>query len=498
MLALPTFSLAWEATLQWVWAADSDSLLECTPVVVNLTDDNGDGVVDGCDNPEVAWVTKRGRIIVVDGTTGEQCLATNEGIDFGGLAVADLVGDALPEIIVIEPVTPGDSFRIVVFDATMTPVLRGEPDTTCARDVANLTISVADLNKDGTPEILVGPSVFEGNTGELLWRGTEGQGHFQMNPCTYASTAADLDMDGTLEVLAGNTAYSWGGSILWEFTGRPDGASAVGNYFKEGPPDYPEVVFVARNRVIYLLDDVETDSPSLVDSLYFGGGSGGVTFPALGQLDDDDEPEVVETNGNHLLAFDFSNGEWDTLWAVPVRDPSYTKSGASLADLDGDGYDETAYRDRDSLRIVDHAGNVLWSASVLSGTSLEYPVIADIDGDDKMEVVITGSDIDTSVGVSAFECSSWVDGRRIWNDYTYHVTNINEDGTVPDDEDECWLANKSFLAQENACILCDREVFGNWTIDVVMNGTTGPFNAIALRDGCFPHIGFPDDNQDGF
>lgn len=109
-----------------------------------------------------------------------------------------------------------------------------------------------------------------------------------------------------------------------------------------------------------------------------------------------------------------------------------------------------------------------------------YPAIADIDGDDRVEVVVPGSDIGSSRGVSAFGCSAWVDGRRVWNDYTYHVTNINEDGSVPADQELSWLNNNSFLAQENECIECDVQVSGDWTIEIVDPQSQGPYNAIGL------------------
>jgi hypothetical protein len=307
------------------------------------------------------------------------------------------------------------------------------------------------------------------------------------------STGVNLDTIGDLEVLAGNTAYRSDGTIFWQY-GTSDGASAVGNYDSDG---YPEVVFVS-NGTIYLLDNVETDSLSLISSLQFsnrGSNYPGV-FPALGQFDSLPEPEVAVTDGDTLMGIDFTGGSWIIKWKLDVNDFS-SRSGVSVADLDGDNIDEVIFRDHDTLWIVDgETGAVEWKEVIRHPTMYEYPVAADIDGDNRMEVVVAGSD-QSHRGVSAFECLTWMDGRRVWNDYTYHVTNINEDGTVPQFQEPSWLTNNSFLAQEKHPP-SGFGVFGPWTIEIVKYGITGPYNAITLRkvskDFSHPYISFYNDS----
>jgi hypothetical protein len=41
----------------------------------------------------------------------------------------------------------------------------------------------------------------------------------------------------------------------------------------------------------------------------------------------------------------------------------------------------------------------------------------------------------------------WVPARRIINQDTYHVTNVNEDGTIPTQEARHWKLNNTFRAQ---------------------------------------------------
>ena len=38
----------------------------------------------------------------------------------------------------------------------------------------------------------------------------------------------------------------------------------------------------------------------------------------------------------------------------------------------------------------------------------------------------------------------WVNSRSIWNQHAYHITNIDDDGTVPVDEEDSWVNYNSY------------------------------------------------------
>jgi hypothetical protein len=38
----------------------------------------------------------------------------------------------------------------------------------------------------------------------------------------------------------------------------------------------------------------------------------------------------------------------------------------------------------------------------------------------------------------------WIQARRIWNQHTYHVTNVREDGTIPAREAPSWTRLNTF------------------------------------------------------
>src|SRR6185312_17240419 len=72
--------------------------------------------------------------------------------------------------------------------------------------------AIADLDRDGIPEIVVGATVLN-HDGTLRWNGGFGRGdNTNVGPL---SLVADLDLSGNPEVVAGNTAYRSNGTVLW-------------------------------------------------------------------------------------------------------------------------------------------------------------------------------------------------------------------------------------------------------------------------------------------
>ncbi len=95
------------------------------------------------------------------------------------------------------------------------------------------------------------------------------------------------------------------------------------------------------------------------------------------------------------------------------------------------------YADERRLRVFDGTnGTVVFETEIGSATRLEYPIIADVDVDGKAEIVVVANEFNNPTplaGIFVYGTPSerWVPTRSIWNQHTYHITNINEDGTVP-------------------------------------------------------------------
>ena len=69
-----------------------------------------------------------------------------------------------------------------------------------------------------------------------------------------------------------------------------------------------------------------------------------------------------------------------------------------------------------------------------SRTRTEYPVVADVDGDFKAELVFsTNSDIswglDAGIEVWGDALDNWVSTRPVWNQHSHHITNAGIDGS---------------------------------------------------------------------
>jgi hypothetical protein len=93
---------------------------------------------------------------------------------------------------------------------------------------------------------------------------------------------------------------------------------------------------------------------------------------------------------------------------------------------------------------------VLWQTCNTSGTLRELPVVADVDNDGHADIVAVANDYSSiscdnsrQSGVRVFgdQLGNWARTRRIWNQHHYHVTNIEEDGTVPAQEQPNWFAD---------------------------------------------------------
>jgi hypothetical protein len=57
------------------------------------------------------------------------------------------------------------------------------------------------------------------------------------------------------------------------------------------------------------------------------------------------------------------------------------------------------------------------------------------------------SQLSPTLQVISDRLNRWIPARRIMNQDTYHVTNINEDGSIPVHELPAWKVNNSFRAQ---------------------------------------------------
>ena len=118
--------------------------------------------------------------------------------------------------------------------------------------------------------------------------------------------------------------------------------------------------------------------------------------------------------------------------------------------------------------MFDEFGQVLLQQPRLSRTTTEYPVVADVDNDGSAEIVVVSdagfdnNQTSPTVQVIRDVEDRWIQARRIWNQHTYHVTNVREDGTIPQFEQPNWATLNTFRtnAQIEGGSICDPEPQG--------------------------------------
>jgi hypothetical protein len=430
----------WEAT----FSDDGEPNSAVTPLVANLTDDDGNGVVDLCDVPDVVVVAYSGggeidmggHLYVLDGATGTlHYRVEDEVVRSVTPAIGDVDGDGEPEIIATRKIAGQlESGPILAIDGRTGAIeWEGPPGWTVQYGGA---LSLADLDADGDVEIIGGSSVAD-HTGALVAMGAASQSYS-------ASTAADLDDDGDLEIVLPDRAYHHDGLLLWQAPGLdPAGYPQVANL--DGDDD-PEILVTGANGLSLL----EHDGGVLYQDLRpTGVAAGGNNWRRPATVHDFDGDGAAEYAMSSQVYYSVFEADASVVWSADVLDGSGVAAGTAF-DFLGDGNAEAMYADEYELFVFDATGAPLLTTPRRSWTAIEYPVVADIDDDGSAEILVVSNDswsgMNTAPTVQAIRDveDRWVPTRRIWNQHTYHVTNVREDGTIPQDEPRSWLLTNTF------------------------------------------------------
>lgn len=443
--------------LKWQWTG-SATLPNYNQVigpmlVAPIEDTNGDGMINSLDVPAVIFSTYRditysddGVLRAISGKDGHELwTVTNSAFrtdSEGALATADIDNDGRIEILATTA-----SGNVIAFEHTGAPKWR----SAVASPSTHAAIAIADLNGDGAPEIIVGNTVFKAD-GTLFWQGTGFRGTGDAQKTLFAMPiVADINLDGKPEIIAGASAYSGTGQVLWQNDVVGDGYAAVGN-FNEDP--YPEIVVVSHGRASLLNYRGEL----IWGPITLPGGEGAGTrdgnggAPTVADMDGDGVPEIGIAMLHRYVVL---KADGTIFWTAPVQDLSGI-TGSSVFDFDGDGKAEVVYADELNLYVFRGSdGAAVFQAPNTSGTGIELPVIADVDGDDHADIVVVANDLfqrlgrspgPSNNGIRVFQDrnNNWVNTRKIWNQHSYHITNINDDGTVPRLERNSWQVQNTY------------------------------------------------------
>ncbi|MCB9598292.1 MAG: VCBS repeat-containing protein [Sandaracinaceae bacterium] len=419
------------------------------PVIVDV---DGDGVPEvvvnfACDDD---W--QRGVVRALRGDTGEPVWeatdAARQTNGRAGIAGADLDGDGRAEIVGVRMIGVN---RAIAFDddgSILWLSTQADGTTPLTMTVDNGAPTIADLDHDGSPEIIFGAVVLDA-MGRLVWTRDTGAAEGTNSGYTGGiSAVADIDMDGEPEIVSGRHAYEANGDPVWTAT-TPDGYPAIAQF--DADPQ-PEVVLVASGNV-YVLDGM-TGAIEWGPTALPGGGRGGP--PTVADFDGDGAPEIGVAGAGSYSVYDLAEPT-GVLWSRTTQDVSSNATGSSVFDFEGDGAAEVVYGDECYMRVYRGSdGTVLLEIDSTSSTIHEYPLVADVDADGNSEIVIVANNRGTGLpgqcragdagwdgaraGVFVYGDTrdQWVGTRRVWNQHAYHVTNIAAAGTVPRTEVDNW------------------------------------------------------------
>ncbi|MFO0759030.1 MAG: VCBS repeat-containing protein [Byssovorax sp.] len=452
---------SFEPAVAWTWTAPPVDpglvMLKgsfTTPLVGNFTDDNGDGAIDLCDTPDVLVVSIASiglvgfspaisRMFLLAGDTGALEVTFAEKVDgYVYPAFGDIDGDGLPEV-----VTADTDGRLVAFEHDGTVKWKGDPggyrsvnsSSTCS------TVAIYDLDGDGKPEIMLGFEVFD-NQGHRLFGDPTNASEFLGQFLCVTGTAADLDGDGKLEAIFGHEAYHHDGSLYWKLDGFTPGHPHVANL--DDDPE-PEIFFTNKDGITILEHDGTVKfgplRPTEPDPAVKCWDKPGVVH----DFDGDGKAEIGAGTCSDFTVYEVGPSGLTPKWSQAVFD----KSGIATAtgfDFLGDGVAEAIYADEKQVYVFDGlTGAPSMTQKRISATAIEYPVVADVDNDGSAEILYVSNYQDEQGDGPALTVlrdagKRWIPARRIWNQYSYHVTNVREDGTIPAKMKKSWQLLNTF------------------------------------------------------
>ncbi len=354
------------------------------------------------------------------------------------------------------------------------------------------------LGPTGPAQVVVGNGVFDGATGKTLCPQTNDLGAIGGNGDGTLSAIADIDLDGVPEVVTGNQAYKLlkdaaspsgyrckamlgdgvrmpGGLPCAGGSGTlcPEGFPAVANFAAYGSAmglktddPHPQVVVVSRGYLRIhdwtgglLLDPIPLPTHGLACGIDYNPGGA----PTIADFDGDGMPEVGVASQSAYSVWKPGRG-W--IWSSETFDCS-ANTGSSVFDFEGKGQATVVYSDQCFFHVFDgKSGQSLISEPNFSCTAYEMPIVADIDGSGRAKILVPNNNIchfdqcdkawpslavNRYVGLKALKSPSdkWVNTRSVWNQHTYHVTNVNLDGTLPFPETSSWASGQSNSYRQN-------------------------------------------------
>jgi hypothetical protein len=421
------------------WTAGEGRNSNATVAVADL---DGDGLPEIVANFTGWMPASPGDLVVLSGDGGRVRWERSDAmLGYAACpAVGDLDGDGQPEIVAVRglgsmlPIGNPD-YYVVAWDALGNELWQSERFSKDDFDYAT-GVTLADMDRDGSPEIVAGRVILHAD-GSTRGVGQFGRGSWgNVFGVSEASLSAvtDLDLDGIDEVVTGNAVYAPDGKALWHDPGQHDGMIAIANL-----DDDPMGEFIAAS--FDTVRAIDTDGRIMWGP--FGLPNANIVSPpAVADIDVDGYPEIIVAGGSRLFALNHDGSE---LWSVPVTDVSGA-TGASIFDFEGDGIPEVVYIDEVEMAAYDGLTGAVkfWTSDHTSTTMMDYPVIADVDGDNQAEIIVAHDGHGRALSVYGDRNESWASARPVWNQHAYWIDNISDELEVSVDPQPNFATHNSW------------------------------------------------------
>ncbi|MFO7537778.1 MAG: FG-GAP-like repeat-containing protein, partial [Chloroflexota bacterium] len=423
---------------------------------IAIGDLNGDGVV------ELVAPARNGRLYVYRGDgqdtgDGTPILWTSDLVGPAAEpALADLTGDGAAEIVVVG--------YYGTFAFRHDGVLLWEEDSIKSTYSDGGGIygwggpTIGNLDDDPHPEIVI--AAYNDALYVLDHQGNILDSDPLSGGFVTVPVLADITGDGTLDIITahGHTlkVYEYdplnGLEIAWTYTltnttvrSGTYGAPAVADITGDGQPEiiinwgHRVEALTADGALLWSYDTQDTNryrpSPVTVADVTGDGQMNLVTASAV---------HAGFFIWEHMIVVLTADG--NLVWEAPVEDRTSSASGVAAQDLTGDGAWEILWNgSQDGFLILRGSdGKRLFNEPITaSGTIIDYPALGDVDGDGVADVVTAGRE-----GIFVIShVGHWINSRPLWNQHNYHVTNINDDWSVPLIQPNSWELHNTYRTQ---------------------------------------------------
>ncbi len=272
--------------------------------------------------------------------------------------------------------------------------------------------AIHDIDDDGIPEVIREGAVIAAD-GTLKAPAPPGYASYSSG---LFSVTANLDEDPAIETTNGQFIWEWQPSG-WVQEPYFPGASLsapghvaladFGAYGTNVPADAPEIAVVRSSTVmVYARTGEFAQPPIAVPGVNGGGGP-----PTISDFDGDGLPELAVAGRAYYTVYDIDCGAaprpggvcppgtcdfvggpcpagGGIAWSRSTQDLSSNITGSSIFDFEADGNAEVVYGDECFVRVYNGVtGDVLFSQYRSSCTWYENPIIADVDGNFRADLV---------------------------------------------------------------------------------------------------------------